>query len=231
MVKLGPLNVGRLAHRSTDAADAGVDSAETGVAGDLLCPIRLKQLWKCDPPIVYDPNSFSIIFQLRHRNTGSIALPLLLVAVWCGIVVAILLGSPAEFADGVRRAVEPFQDTFSPLHSAVSFLLVFRIGRAAVRYWDARAAVGKLIEMCRCVASQACVAAASAGAPAGDADAGFGYAAIQISLPICVCVYVRVCVCVCVCVCVSVSVCVCVYIYIYCVCVCVYIYIYIYTHI
>jgi len=33
--------------------------------------------------------------------------------------------------------------------------LVFRLGRAGVRYWDARAAMGKLIEVCRTMASTA----------------------------------------------------------------------------
>mmetsp|Transcript_112151 Transcript_112151/g.362191 ORF Transcript_112151/g.362191 Transcript_112151/m.362191 type:complete len:172 (-) Transcript_112151:442-957(-) len=37
----------------------------------------------------------------------------------------------------------------------VSFLLVFRLNRAAVRFYDARAAVGKLIEISRVMVSEA----------------------------------------------------------------------------
>jgi len=39
----------------------------------------------------------------------------------------------------------------------VSFLLVFRLGRAAVRYWDARAAMGRVVEGCRVLSSTAFV--------------------------------------------------------------------------
>ena len=38
----------------------------------------------------------------------------------------------------------------------MSFLLVFRLGRSAQRYWEARQKAGALIEVCRAIASTAC---------------------------------------------------------------------------
>ena len=42
------------------------------------------------------------------------------------------------------------------LRLVMSFLLVFRLGRSAQRYWEARQKAGALIEVCRVIASTAC---------------------------------------------------------------------------
>ena len=60
--------------------------------------------------------------------------------------------------------MRPLHDMVTPMLTPVSFLLVFRLGRAAVRWWDARAAAGKIVEACRTLASTAI--AGCAGTPA-----------------------------------------------------------------
>lgn len=50
---------------------------------------------------------------------------------------------------------EALEKGYTMLVVPVSFLLVFRLNRAAVRFYDARAAMGKLIEICRVLASEA----------------------------------------------------------------------------
>lgn len=138
---------------------------------DILCPERLKRLHLCDPGIKYDPNSFLLIFQLRHRNAEVILVPLLLLAVWYGVCVAAFAATPQSFSDQLRRIVTPLNETLDPLHSVISFLLVFRLGRAALRYWDCRSATGRVVEVSRCLASEACAAAAASASRDGTVSA------------------------------------------------------------
>lgn len=74
--------------------------------------------------------------------------PLLLVTFVA--VLRVLVSEHVSFA-----SLEAMENLYSTLLVPVSFLLVFRLNRAAVRYYDSRAAFGKLIEMCRTVAGEA----------------------------------------------------------------------------
>jgi len=138
---------------------------------NLYCPIdnivdpsRIKTLKLCDRKIfTYDPYSFSMVFGFRGRNFGMIAFPLLVLLLWdIGLVflmdyvpeVHTFLTSKhvVSFEDGGSLEDEiglGLQDLITSLLTPVSFLMVFRLGRAAARYWDARAAMGKLIETSR----------------------------------------------------------------------------------
>ena len=95
---------------------------------------RLDSLAACDANVTsYDPNSFLMIFRCRGRQMPFVIKPLLVLMVW-GIAWALIF---ARF-EHVRRAITPLEDLITPLLTPVSFLLVFRLGRAAVRYWDTR---------------------------------------------------------------------------------------------
>ena len=122
----------------------------------LLAPKRLEALNNCDRNLLpYEPRSFLLVFRIRGRNFAMIALPLLLLLIWdvfWGIFL-ITYEDPLTISDDIQA----MQSLITPILTPVSFLLVFRLGRAAVRYWDARAALGKLVEVCRTTASTALV--------------------------------------------------------------------------
>jgi len=120
----------------------------------ILDSLRIEAFKKCDADVLYyDPANFiQVIFQLKGRNMRLIAMPLLLSLLW-GILWCILF----QYDDSLRDALEPIEDLVSQLLIPVSFLLVFRLGRAAIRFWDARAAMGRLVEGCRVLSSSAVV--------------------------------------------------------------------------
>lgn len=123
----------------------------------ISCEARLKELATCDSSTIsYDPRRFSIIFRLRGRNLPTIAVPLASLLLWTCAWAAVF-----RFGEPVRVAMFALDDFFVPMLPAVSFLLVFRLGRAGVRYWDARAAMGKLVEVCRVLSSTAIVSCAN----------------------------------------------------------------------
>ena len=126
------------------------------VMESILSPDRLNALLACDITVLaYNPHKWSIVLTLRGRNIKMIAIPLALLTLW-GIFWIILL-SYDRFGH-VRDTIGELEGLISPLLVPVSFLLVFRLGRAAVRFWDARKAVGKIVEMCRVFVSTASVA-------------------------------------------------------------------------
>ena len=49
----------------------------------------------------------------------------------------------------LQYSIASMDDLFNPLLTPISFLMTFRLGRAAVRFWDARQASGKMVEICR----------------------------------------------------------------------------------
>ena len=53
------------------------------------------------------------------------------------------------YESDLQRTLSSVNDLISTLVTPVSFLLVFRLGRAAIRFWDARQATGLMIELCR----------------------------------------------------------------------------------
>lgn len=145
----------------SDLQELSSPAVSVGSSASLLealeLPARLEALAKCDAAVTpYDPDSFRIVFALEGRNADAIVWPLALLLIW-GIVAASIL----EAVPGLRDSLVPIEDVFSPLLTTISFLLVFRLGRAAVRYWDARAAAGKMVEICRVLASDSAVACAA----------------------------------------------------------------------
>ena len=129
---------------------------KSSVRESILSPDRLNALLACDITVLaYDPHKWNIVLTLRGRNIKMIAIPLTLLTLW-GIFWILLL-SHDRFSN-VRDTIGELEGLISPLLVPVSFLLVFRLGRAAIRFWDARKAVGKIVEMCRVLISTASVA-------------------------------------------------------------------------
>lgn len=123
-----------------------VDDNST-VVESILCQDRLNSLLACDiNTLTYDPHKWKVVLTLRGRNIKMISVPLALLTLW-GVFWIILL-SYDRFSH-VRDAISELDGLIGPLLVPVSFLLVFRLGRAAVRFWDARKAMGKIVEMCR----------------------------------------------------------------------------------
>ena len=121
----------------------------------LLYPPRLKTLFACDtqiiPPTKYRPRSFSMVMSIGGRNMSMIVMPLTCLLVWDVIwVIALTSQKPSQTGKDLSNKLDGL---VSPLLTPVSFLLVFRLGRAAVRFWDARSAVGKVVEVCRTLMS------------------------------------------------------------------------------
>ena len=54
-----------------------------------------------------------------------------------------------SYVSDLQRTLSSVNDLISTLVTPVSFLLVFRLGRAAIRFWDARQAAGLMTELCR----------------------------------------------------------------------------------
>ena len=118
---------------------------------------RLDALTACDANLArYDPNSFLVIFRCRGRQMPFLVKPLLVLMIWSVAWLLIF-----ERFEHFRDTIMPLEDLVTPLLTPVSFLLVFRLGRSAVRWWDARAAAGKLVEVCRSMASSASASCAS----------------------------------------------------------------------
>jgi ABC-type multidrug transport system fused ATPase/permease subunit len=127
---------------------------------DILNPARIAALEACDvQPVPYNTHSFSsYIFSLRGRNFSMIISPLLALLLW-GLgwqLLFIFLPKGDSYNEKIGSYVSDLQHTLSSvddlisnLITPVSFLLTFRLGRAAIRFWDARQAAGLMIEKCR----------------------------------------------------------------------------------
>jgi len=141
--------------KSTSASSSSSARIRT-IYHALKSPDRLKALADCDKNLLsYDPSSFLLIFRVRGRHFGLIAPPLFALLLW-DIGWALYL---VTFQDPLAMSptIQSMNDLISPLLTPVSFLLVFRLGRAAVRFWDSRSAIGKIVEICRTLASTALV--------------------------------------------------------------------------
>ena len=141
--------------------DIGAGSGREDIGGSLLdailMPERLDALAACDHMILsYDVSSFALIFRCRGRNLPFVLKPMLIIFVW-GVIWAIIF----QYHEAARSAMLPLADLVTPMLTPVSFLLVFRLGRAAVRWWDARAAAGKLVEASRLLASSGIISCES----------------------------------------------------------------------
>lgn len=124
----------------------------------ILYKPRLNALLDCDANIIsYEPFSFSMVFRLRGRNFGMIRAPLLGLLL-CDICWGLMLEKEGYDLAWSRIILASLDGLVAPLLTPISFLLVFRLGRAAIRFWDSRAAFGKLVETCRVIMSTAAVA-------------------------------------------------------------------------
>jgi len=127
---------------------------------DILNPARIAALEACDvQPVPYDSYSFSsYIFTLKGRNLSMILSPLLALLLWGLGWQLLFMFLPkgdsyneviGTYESDLQRTLSSVNDLISTLVTPVSFLLVFRLGRAAIRFWDARQATGLMIEKCR----------------------------------------------------------------------------------
>jgi len=115
-------------------------------------------------PVIFKPveNSLDLcnwlfsIFSPWGRPLKPILLPSTLV-----VLVALLcaVATETEWLGGRWQLEAPgrLSDSYSGLFVALSFLLVFRLNRAAVRYYEARAGAGQMVVACRELASEASV--------------------------------------------------------------------------
>lgn len=143
----------------------------------ILHPPRLDALLRCDARLVtYDPYSFAGVLYPRGRNFAMIRGPLLALLLWDVAWAVVSERSPID----VAATTASLDGLVTPLLTPVSFLLVFRLGRAAVRFWDSRAAFGKLVEVCRTCASTSIVACRRGGRP----DLADGFARWVCAYPI-----------------------------------------------
>lgn len=129
----------------------------TALLDAVLFPARIDALNLCDQNIAtYDPHSYLLIFRCRGRNLPDVLPPVLGFFVW-----GVLWGAIFSASENMRALMLPLDDLIKPLLTPVSLLLVFRLGRAAVRYWDARVAAGQVVGTCRTLSSTALVVCAS----------------------------------------------------------------------
>lgn len=94
-------------------------------------------------------------FTTSGRALHRVAVPWLLLtalsAAWTAAVHYVDVGLRA------RAPIEGLRAAYAPVATTLGFLLVFRVNRAATRYWDARTYWGKLVERARTLAGAACV--------------------------------------------------------------------------
>lgn len=131
----------------------------------ILSPIRLAALDAVDVlPVSYNSYSFfSKIISIRGRNFSMLVSPLIALFIW-GLSWQLLFSFGPKNKDeddasfggvdvtNVEEYLISMEPMISPFLTPISFLLVFRITRAAVRFWDARVASGKMVEICRTLA-------------------------------------------------------------------------------
>jgi len=107
----------------------------------ILCPTRLNALNSSDiPPVPYNTYSFtSYILSIHGRNFSMLALPLLYFFLW-GLLWWIIFFNDWIDADGkFQEYVASLSGLVDPLVTPLSFLMTFRLGRAAVRWWEVSA--------------------------------------------------------------------------------------------
>lgn len=158
-------------HESQIVAESIIDHSHSGlkdtrlwtlVDDGILSEPRLAALVACDHKVVkYEATNFlSAVVSWKGRSSHflcMIAAPLFVLLVWATFWILLLQFLGKSSGDQIAESLNNYVFSIESLMVPVSFLLVFRLGRAAVRYWDARAACGKLVEMCRTFISTAAV--------------------------------------------------------------------------
>ena len=123
------------------------------LADELVTPARVAALAENDKaPTQYDPYSFTSALNKLPHFAITVARPVLVTMLW-----TIGWCTYMELSPSHRDHIEELQEFASPLLVVVSFLLVFRLSRVAVRDWDARSSIGLVVEMCRVLSSDTCV--------------------------------------------------------------------------
>lgn len=117
----------------------------------ILSPNRLAALAAVDvDPIQYATYSFfSCILSVHGRNLPMLITPLLSLLLWgIGWQLLFMYGLNDEHVDdeisGVQEYLASIDDLITPLLTPLSFMLTFRLGRAAIRFWD-------VSSLCTCV--------------------------------------------------------------------------------
>ena len=145
-------SLGRLdSYSSTSSDNEGhdVDSTIKRSLDAIMNPSRLAGLDAADvDPISYNTYSFfSRLWSIRGRNFSMLIAPLLMLLLW-GLGWQIIFVYISD-GSGVQEFLASIDRLVVPILTPLSFLLTFRLGRAAVRFWDARRAVGQMIGICR----------------------------------------------------------------------------------
>lgn len=107
----------------------------------------------------YDPYGyFASLAVWEARAARTFAAPWLLVVAFALLVTLVhkLALSDAHRA-ALTDSTAAYASGYSLVLAVVGFLLVFRLNRAALRFWDARTGWGRLVEGGRLLTEQACV--------------------------------------------------------------------------
>ena len=158
----------------------------------ILSEPRLAALGAVDvAPCSYNTYSFfSSIWSIRGRNFNMLIAPLIILLVWGVGWQLLFVYIFDEEESGVQEFLASMSDLVTPILLPLSFLLTFRLSRAAVRcefilignyihvvvmsktnppsssstvirFWDARQACGKMVEVCRTNIATVCVGTVS----------------------------------------------------------------------
>lgn len=148
----------------TDRPDTSREPRDDGITAveAIVFPARLAALEACDAPVIqYHPYSFfRDVLRIRGRNFPMMVPPLLALILWDGFW-GLMFDERFWGMPEVQERMKEWQAFTNPLLTPISFLLTFRLGRAAIRFWDARASAGKITQVCRDSISTASVACAS----------------------------------------------------------------------
>eukprot|EP00667_Euglena_gracilis_P011463 EG_transcript_11696 len=115
-------------------------------------------------PGAYDPYHYFSVFHPRfllyHLQCRVFLIPFAavnLLAVGWVILVQVLFACTAAPCTGFLAQLTSLSSFLTLFQVILALLLSFRLARCAVRFYDARAASGKLIEICRTMASEVAV--------------------------------------------------------------------------
>jgi hypothetical protein len=124
------------------ATDEAYEESEFGkTMHAILCPLRLSALEAADvAPVAYNNYSFfSNVLAIRGRNFSMLVAPLASLFLWgLGWQLVFWYGSKEEgaYIDDVQDYLVSIESLITPLITPLSFLLVFRLNRSSVRFWD-----------------------------------------------------------------------------------------------
>ena len=140
-----------MSHLASASAPGGTSSTSTSLPffhdsaatyektlQSILCPTRLHALNSTDvPPISYNRYSFfSYLVSIHGRNLSMLVAPLTLLFLW-GLAWWILFDSNWIDSEGTfQQRMATQTGLVNPLLTPLSFLMTFRMARAAVGWWE-----------------------------------------------------------------------------------------------